>query len=242
MPDRIERICILGAMGMELRGIGKRLENLEEVPTVHGCRRGSAFGLEVFLVRTGIGKKAEEAAHCAAGALHPDAILCVGTAGGLIPELRVGDVVACPSVLGPSPDDPAMRCDGALLAAAQRAGAGEGVCLTVEKPLASPEAKAAAAARGASVCEMEAWFAARGTGPGIPFLALKAVSDARDDRLPDIARFMDSAGRVDGKRAALHFATHPADAARAARFLRDANRAVRALAETLAGMLEGMGA
>ncbi|MCU0722057.1 MAG: hypothetical protein MUC63_00305 [Planctomycetes bacterium] len=239
MTDRIERIGVLGAMGLELKGIGAGLEGLAEVPGFRGCRSGRLRGLEVFLVRTGIGRTAGDAAREAAERLRPSALLCVGIAGGLLPSLRVGSLVACPAVLGPGPGDEPSKGDPALLAAAESAGAVAGACLTVERPLASPEEKASAAReRGAAVCDMEAWFAARGAGPGVPFLALKCVSDALEDRLPDVSAFTDGEGRLRGGKAALHFATHPGDAARAAKFLRNASRAAKALAQ---GVLAALG-
>jgi adenosylhomocysteine nucleosidase len=226
---------------MELKGIGRRLEGLAEVPGFHGARTGRIGKLEVLLVRTGMGSAAEAAAREAAARLGPEALLCVGIAGGLLPHLRVGALVAAPAVLGPRPGDEPAKGDAALVKAALEAGAVAGDCLTVERPLVTPEEKALAAReRGAAVCDMEAWFAARGAGPAVPFLALKSVSDTLDERLPEVSRFTGEDGKVRGGKAALHFALHPADAARAAAFLRNASRAAQALAEGVLRTLEAL--
>lgn len=230
MATKQENILVLGALGFELKGIAKGLESLREDGRLPGAKRGTIGDRELVLVRTGVGRAAKKAAREAIRAIRPDALLCAGTAGGLDAGLKIGDVVAAREVRFERESPRASA--PALVEAALEVGAREGTCLTVPKPLCSPEEKAKAAkVHGATVCDMEAFHVA---GPalaaGVPFLALKVVSDEARDRLPDAARFTDATGALDGLAFARHLALHPDEAARSARFLRNAGRAASRLA------------
>jgi hypothetical protein len=149
-------------------------------------------------------------------------------------------VAACAEVLGPK--DVAHEGNPALLDAALRAGARKGRCLTVTRALVGPGEKAEAHEEtGATLCEMEAAYVAEAAGrASVPFLALKTISDTVKDRLPDVGRFMDDRGDIDRKGLAGYLALHPDEAARSARFLRNAGRAVEVLTEVMVETLEGL--
>jgi nucleoside phosphorylase len=224
---------------MELKGIGNRLENPGPHPALKDVRTGTWAGLTLHLVRTGVGRNAGRVARTTLDRIEADAVFCIGTAGGLSPRLKIGDVVVSTEILGPGPETVPLAADPILVEAAGGAGAVKGSCLTVEKALFTPEQKASALEEtGAIVCEMEAAFVAEAAGrAGIPFLALKGISDTAKDSLPDVSRFMDDAGTIDRKRLAGYLAMHPAEAARSTRFLRNAGKAVEALTAVFLAIL-----
>ncbi|MHC5037702.1 MAG: phosphorylase family protein [Planctomycetota bacterium] len=240
----METICVLGALGMELKGIGRHCESLHPHPDWARAQTGRRGGRILHLIRTGVGNAAGRAAEKAVGLLAPDILFTVGTAGGLAPPLKIGDVIAVEAIRMQG-EDPAesLHGDRNLLALAVKSGAKRGSCLTVPKPLSFPEEKAEAGRdTGALVCEMEAWFVAEAVRKlGVPFLALKAVSDTVKDRLPDVRRFMEPSGEMDGKKFAAYLALHPDEAARSARFVRNAKRAMALLAECFVRMIASPG-
>ncbi|GEM_PF-680872 len=238
MHDNTTTWCVFGALGLELKGIARRLESPAPHASLPDCRTGSLGETTVHLVRTGVGRNAARAVDKALRALEPAFAVCLGTAGALTPALKVGDLVAAREVL--LDGQPSRPCDPALVEEATKAGAREGACLTVARPLCLPEdKKQAGAAHRAHVCDMEAWHA---SGPAlqraVPFLALKAVSDGVKDALPDAARFTGPDGAVDGKKLARHLASRPDEAARALRFRRNAGLASAKLADVFCRMAE----
>jgi len=225
-------VCALGALGLELKGIAKRLEGIRAHPAWDRARSGRLGETTVHLVRSGMGRAASGPAREAVATLQPGVLVCLGTAGALHPSLKIGSVVAALGILGPGNGDAPLSSSAALVEMAVRAGAVKGDAWTVASPLCTPESKREAGKRTeAAVCEMEAWHVARvAAEAGIPFLALKAVSDTVRDRLPDIGRFTDETGVLDAKRFGAYLAMHPAEAARSARFVLNARKASEALA------------
>ncbi|MDE2765157.1 MAG: hypothetical protein OXI25_01830, partial [Chloroflexota bacterium] len=129
---------------------------------------------------TGVGHEAAPAFTALLDAELPSAVLSLGFAGGLRPGLSAGASVLCdvalaegaaPIELGPYPAADALRAAG--IAAAS------GALLTVEEPLLTPEAKRAAhAATGAAVVDMEGYALARIAGErDILIVMLRAVLD-----------------------------------------------------------------
>jgi nucleoside phosphorylase len=234
----VKNLCVTAALGLELKPVGKRLTGLGPHPALPGARTGSCAGVAVHLVRSGVGVAASTAVAEAIRVLEPDGLVCLGTAGGLVPGLRLGAVLASPTVLAPVPDGRRCESDPRLVRAALEAGASEAVCLTVERALFTPAQKTKAREeRKAQLCEMEAWFAgSEATKAGVPFLALKVISDALNDALPDMERFMTADG-LDAKRAGAYLALHPDEAARAARFIRNARSGMEKLAEVFEALL-----
>ncbi len=74
--------------------------------------------------------------------------------------------------------------------------------------------------------EMESyWIGEVAKKHGVPFLAVRAVSDRADDPLPDYGRFEDEMGEVRPLSAALYFLTHPKDLLSVPSLARRARRA-----------------
>jgi hopanoid-associated phosphorylase len=113
------------------------------------------------------------------------AVISVGICGGLAPGLRVGATVLGTEVVG---SGERYGADPAWLEALARRipKAVQGVIAGVDAVACEPSQKAALCRdTGAAAVDMESHIAARvAAGYGLPFAALRVVSDAADDRLP----------------------------------------------------------
>jgi adenosylhomocysteine nucleosidase len=133
---------------------------------------GNAGQAEVLVVHTGIGRSAaEKSVRHLLEAVRPNLLISTGFAGGLDPRLRVGDVI-----FDPAASTAEMRPVSSIV----------GRILTVDAPLETAAAKAAAYAEtGAHAVDMEtAAIAPVCYEHRLPFLALRAISDAVSDALP----------------------------------------------------------
>ena len=89
------KIGIIGAMEEEVTLLRDKIENRQTI-SLGGCEiyTGQLNGTEVALLKSGIGKVAAALGatllleHC-----KPDVIINTGSAGGLAPTLKVGDIV-----------------------------------------------------------------------------------------------------------------------------------------------------
>ena len=153
----------------------------------------------------GVGRANAAAAAVDADLHHnPRRVVSVGYCGGLDPRLSVGDVVTAAAVLAP---------DGARFPA-DPLGPDPVTVATADAPALSAAAKAALFAdTGAAVVDMEAaGVAAACADLGVPFSAVKVVTDAAVDALPpDLAPFLDAAAGVRGslRRCGRAFAERP---------------------------------
>jgi len=108
----------------------------------------------------------------------PQALILLGWAGGIAPELQPGDwVCANQARLQGKPALP--------LEALPITEAAAGPLLTVPKVLTAPEEKAAVASQGILAVEMEAYpLAAWAQAQGVPFYHARIILDARHEPLP----------------------------------------------------------
>jgi adenosylhomocysteine nucleosidase len=156
-----------------------------------GIRRALPDSPGIVLTATGDGPR--RAASGAARFLErhrPSAVIGAGLGGALTPGLEAGDLVASRRVRFSVGD--AATPDARLLARAQAAGAKPAILITVDRPIVSAADKAALAATagGSSadpiVADMEsAAWAKEAAARGIPYLILRAVSDAAGEELPE---------------------------------------------------------
>lgn len=89
------KIAIIGAMEEEVILLRERITNKKE-HTIVGFQfvEGQLYGKEVILLRSGIGKvNAAMSTTILLQTFEPDYLINTGSAGGLNPELEVGDVV-----------------------------------------------------------------------------------------------------------------------------------------------------
>ncbi len=117
-----------------------------------------------------------------------DAIISIGLGGGLDPSLLLGDAVIATVIQGPSgcfkvDEDWSRRLSDALT------GARRGVIVGSDQILASAKDKADLRQRTGGLCvDMESHVAAAlAFRSGLPFAALRFISDAADRTLPPAA-------------------------------------------------------
>jgi adenosylhomocysteine nucleosidase len=146
-------------------------------------------GPDVIVGFTGMGPAAAAAeARRVLALFRPPLVLSAGLCGGLRPGLAAGDVLVPAEVLGP---------DGRRWACAPAAGWRAGVLVTTGGLIGSPAAKGKLhAATGADAVDMEAAAVAEAcAAAGVPFAAVKGVSDPADVGLPPELPSIAPAGR-----------------------------------------------
>ncbi|MBI4300875.1 MAG: hypothetical protein HY677_07035 [Chloroflexi bacterium] len=215
--------------GMDDRGLRKlRMATVAE---------GSVSGRHVLLVTTGVGRRrATQAAEDLLEAYAPEAVVSLGYGGALVPDLRAGDLVVSPRIRLAETSETVVSypSDSRLLDLASRAGSGpihfaDGV--TAAMVIATEEAKQGLAHRwSAAVVDMESyWVAETAAARGVPFLAVRAISDTLEDKLPDLVKMIDADGNLKALEAGRHLSVHPGEAGRLLKFARNAALARRAL-------------
>ena len=175
-----------------------------------------------LVCHTGMGRLAGRAAASILEHISPRAILSVGTSGGLNGDLQVGDVVLCDRVdqaSQPPMGTPAdtVRADAQLIAIAQEAGREAalsvriGGSVTVDEIAWGPEEKRRLRDWGGhDVVEMESYWVGRAAAAlGIPFLAVRVVTDGADATIPDIPGLMNEDGTMNQQNLLAYTAEHP---------------------------------
>lgn len=164
-------------------------------------RRFAAPGVRV--IATGMGAGPAERTTRRAIAEGATAAISVGFCGALDPMLRRGDVVVPESVRDAATGD-AWTCDAAL---ALGAGPRGGVLVTVPRVVSDPDARRALA--GVAV-DMESAGTARACAEaGVPFAAIRAVTDRAHDALPPLDGVVDECGVAHPMRVLAQMARHP---------------------------------
>lgn len=206
---------VLAALPEEVRPLRERLA--DRTPSGSTARpptgsrpwivRGRLAGRAVAIVVTGDGERnAGEGARRAIDALSPAAVIAIGVAGGLAPDLAPGSLVAAHGVVGR--DGSVLCAEHELVDRLIGAGARRGVVWTTDRILDSPEAKAelrasAASASAASgpdaaseadggceallpdVVDLEsALYAKEARRADLPWAVLRCVIDAAGEDLP----------------------------------------------------------
>jgi adenosylhomocysteine nucleosidase len=196
-------------------------------------------GVEVW--SSGMG--AEAAARAAARLLDrpapPRALVAAGFCGALDPGLRAGDLVAGERVVDERGGE-AIAADPALLAAAPGR---RGTIVSAARLARAPAERArlrALGGPGALAVDMESAALGRAAAAaGVPFLALRAVTDGVRHRLPDLEALVDAAGRPRPAALLRHLARRPADVAALVRLGLGARRAAPALRRGLRALARG---
>lgn len=199
----MKKIGILGAMDEEVALLKSSLENCETITWKHltfYC--GTLHGLDIVLVKCGIGKVAAALATTALiERFEPDAVVNTGSAGGFDVSLSIGDIVIATHVIHHDVDlthfgyalgQPAgmpesFDCDKRLINAAQNAVSGvtgvtakQGLICTGDAFIGSDEAVAALKATFPSMSAVEMEGAAIGQVCfmlSVPFVVIRSLSD-----------------------------------------------------------------
>lgn len=171
------------------------------------CVAPSSCGAEIVAVRSGVGRlNGLQAAHwlIQQGA---KALLSVGVAGGLRPELKTGDMVVADRIMEERDDEEYDQWELKLLFTklAQTAlftkgiRAGKGSIVSVKEPVSSPEGKLKLYRKShALVSDMESSAIARtAEEAGLPILALRVVIDPFQRKVSqDLSACLDRSGRI----------------------------------------------
>ena len=158
-------------------------------------------------------------------------LISAGLAGGCVAGVAAGSVVEADVVLDAK--------TGERFAVA--GGRGQGVTLVTTDAIASVHEKARlAASYGAMVVDMEAATVARlATAQGLPFRAIKGVSDEYDFELSSLAKFAGERGSFRTGAFALHTAMRPWEWGKAVKLGRGSSRALVALDAVLRAAIAG---
>lgn len=241
-------ICLVTAVDIEFNAAVRLLAN-----PVHGeedglrlCR-GARGARRITVLKAGmgaIGFAPRLEAHLDANPC--DAVIVAGLAGGLVPELAAGEVVLYDRCLDartgtarelePARDEIASIVEDdafpkILRALFQTAGHAAHVRagITIDEIVVSSERKlqlgALHRAAAADMETFEIWSVCRRRG--LPFAALRIISDAAGQDLPDFNRAYDLEGRVIPRRMAAVMTARPAVAARFLMNLRPVMQAFR---------------
>ncbi|HUF54406.1 MAG TPA: hypothetical protein VMR52_11630 [Dehalococcoidia bacterium] len=189
-------IAIFAAMESEIAACPKWIRS-GETKTIEGVRVSQ--GENAIVCQTGIGREqAQQAAAVVLSQYATSAVLSVGVAGGLAPGIEIGEVVICTHVDHEShrqtDTEQTIYADQRLFEVAQQVARDvdlavrQGTSLTVDEVAWGPAEKAAHHAwKSHDIVEMEGfWIAEASSRRGLPFLAVRAISDTHEDSLPNL--------------------------------------------------------
>ncbi len=217
------RVAIIAALPREVALL---------VGTLSAHREGQRRGVYVWtsddavVVAAGMGEDRATLAVQAASALGPiDELISVGLAGACDPELRAGTVLEATEVID-------VRTGERYNTAAS---AGKRCTLVTGSSIASVNEKARLfAAYGAAAVDMEAATVARlALAHGIPFRAIKAISDDYGFELESLGKFKTRHGHFHTRAFALHTAVRPHTWRRTIRLGRHSKQALVSLTAAL---------
>lgn len=151
-------------------------------------------GVRVVLVAGGPGEaNAAAAVEAAAERFRLTAILSTGYAGGLSPDLRVGNILIADRVAREGAD---VEYAVSLPERSATALARHGSLVTVDRVIETADEKVRLHRSGFAAVDMEAAAVAeQARGRGLPFYAVRVISDAADE---DLEFDFNSARRADG--------------------------------------------
>jgi adenosylhomocysteine nucleosidase len=220
------RTAIIAAMSGELK------------PLVRGWKHQSSNGIQTWSHRdnnlyvaacAGAGQSAATRAFAAVEEDAPiDLVFSIGWAGALTPDLAPGTAHNVAGVIDVQTGE-RFRCD---------AGAGDLWLATSPKVADASEKRRLASTYSAALVDMEAAAIARlAQMRGIPFYAIKAVSDSLDAKLPDINRFLSPQGQFQAFRFGIYAAIRPWYWPSLARMGENSRKASQSITESLSNFL-----
>jgi nucleoside phosphorylase len=179
------RLCIVFPMGIEAYPFLKRVEVIRRWTRNKVVYREAFFeGHSLVIVRSGIGP-ARAAAAVRGLESQPSAILCVGTAGGLAPDSRIGDIVVASEMVFKDQPDNILKGSDELVQAVASACDSEGLrfriarTVTSSKPIiSSSERRQLHELTGGHAVDMESHaVGVEAAKMGVPFAAFRVISD-----------------------------------------------------------------
>jgi len=191
-----------------------------------------------FIVCGGIGGQAARvAAEHLIHRVDPSVLVSAGVAGSLATRWKVGDVIVPATVV-----QSAVGKSFSTAALPERHGWQREGTLVSSSGIADPETKSLLAREyQADAVDMEAAAVAEvAAAHGIPFVAVKAISDECDFPLPDFGRFVPADGRFLTSRLVLYSALRPRMWVVLGRLAANTGKAAQELCRVLHSLLEVM--
>ena len=238
-------LAIVAAMRRELSEIEKSLARkshikIEGLDLIEGIYKDK----ELALATVGIGgKRSRKMMTLLREKCQPEALVCVGYAGGASSGPRVGDLVLYTEIRR---QDSSLTCDGRLLEKARRTLSDaklsyhEGSGVTVSKLISNPNGKKRIGEQlGVEAIDMESYPVVEAANMfDLPVLVVRAITDTVDERLPDLTSILNSAGQVSTARALSYAITHPTSIYPMIRLSRSSGIASCNLAKFVTGFLQ----
>jgi adenosylhomocysteine nucleosidase len=210
-------LALLAAMKQEIEPFKGQMEIHKQVDddaciVIEGHYRGQP----ALLVQTGIGgHRAEMAVKHVLDHYPVHVILSLGFAGGLVSELKAGELVICRHLF--HDQSPAVESTNTLVELGKRiAKPTEAGLVTVSRPASQRQEKEELAKKySAKAVDMESyWIVAEARRRGGPCLVVRAISDPVDCDLPDLEGISSASGEWNKRKAFFHFASHPLETLR----------------------------
>lgn len=249
-------LALLGALREEITGIRKLMTVAEVIDRPDfKLYRGKYQDKDCLLVQTGMGKqRVETAIRFILERFRVSAMVSFGFAGALASELRAGDIVICSTLrygngrVRDGREPKSLSSDASLLELTTRALESGGVkfcsgsSMTVAQPLSNRESKEKLyRISQAYIADMESyWVAMIAAKEGVPFVAIRAVSDTSRQGLPPFDRILAEDGRWLWRNAFAYFVLHPQDLLRLPGLYSGSRKARKSLTECIARIIAGM--
>jgi adenosylhomocysteine nucleosidase len=202
-PGSTGRIAILAALRRELAALEGRMTISRRLRAgnLQACV-GRLDGTDVVLASTGDGaENAARGVQTLLGRYPLGSLIVIGIAGGLSPSLSPGGLLVARDVVEDGRSVPAPDA-GWLQRARRDTGATPAIFVSTRKILCTPQDKAAVYSSlpggGVAAVDLEtATYARAASRQGLPYVALRAVSDTAEESLPmDFNEFRDPTGAV----------------------------------------------
>jgi adenosylhomocysteine nucleosidase len=251
-------ITAVAALDGELVGIRRQMKIARSFSVGEALmEEGWLAGRECLLVQCGMGRqRAERALQFVLQRYRPTAVLSLGFCGALAAKLREGDLVVCsqllalltmPSALRPAPSVGLLNCDETLVQQAlqiempqtwgithflkRRLHPVGGGCLTVPSAASHRQVKEWLSWNfTGAVVDMESfWLGTLAREAGVPFLAVRSVSDPLNESLPPLDGLVDAFGRAKMQAMSRYVIGHPIMACQLLRLGMHAKRAQKSL-------------
>jgi adenosylhomocysteine nucleosidase len=226
MNSSAPRVAIIAALPRELAGLtaGWQRQNV----TRNGQIAWTASSSDALAIAAGMGREnASRALELAVESGPVSAVISAGFAGALDPALQVGDAVQASTVI-----------DAQTGERFTTAGGDGRSLVTIGAVADTAEKRRLRETYAAHVADMEAATLARiCAGRGLPFFAIKAISDAADFSLPALAKFATAQGQFRTAAFVLHVALRPVLWGQTRELARGARAAQAALSGALRAFL-----
>jgi 5'-methylthioadenosine/S-adenosylhomocysteine nucleosidase len=239
-------IAVLAALQEEASGLRRRMALAPERVAGLGdpAFAGQYRGRPVLLAWTGMGRqRAEASVEAVLAHFRVTVVISIGFSGALERRLEVADLVLASELLGITGSgsdgiEPTIyQADRGLLHTATEAlrtmslRVVSGPIVTAPSIVTTPGDKQGMGwETGAVAVDMESYWVARAVSDqGLPFLVVRAITDAQEEFLPPSFQNLGAEGNPRARRLAAHLIREPGSLLALVRMARNAARARRAL-------------